>query len=95
MCGIVAVIGKTKVDEQLLNRMRDRLAHRGPDGAGSWISTGDSGTVGLGHRRLSIIDLSKAAAQPMFSADVWASTPYDVNETSGPTRRNPQPHAKI
>ena len=69
MCGIVAVIGKTKVDEQLLNRMRDRLAHRGPDGAGSWISTGDSGTVGLGHRRLSIIDLSKAAAQPMFSAD--------------------------
>jgi asparagine synthase (glutamine-hydrolysing) len=46
--------------------MRDTLAHRGPDGAGSWIS-GD-GQVGLSHRRLSILDLSAAGAQPMHSA---------------------------
>jgi asparagine synthase (glutamine-hydrolysing) len=46
--------------------MRDTLAHRGPDGAGSWIS-GD-GQVGLSHRRLSILDLSPAGAQPMHSA---------------------------
>jgi asparagine synthase (glutamine-hydrolysing) len=46
--------------------MRDALAHRGPDGAGSWIS-GD-GQVGLSHRRLSILDLSVAGAQPMHSA---------------------------
>jgi len=46
--------------------MRDTMAHRGPDGAGSWIS-GD-GQVGLSHRRLSILDLSAAGAQPMHSA---------------------------
>ena len=43
--------------------MRDRMAHRGPDGAGIWRS-GD-GTCVFGHRRLSIIDLSSAADQPM------------------------------
>ncbi|MCK6640130.1 MAG: asparagine synthase (glutamine-hydrolyzing) [Bacteroidia bacterium] len=46
--------------------MTDTIAHRGPDGEGCWIS--DDGQTGLGHRRLSIIDLSVAAAQPM--ADV-------------------------
>jgi asparagine synthase (glutamine-hydrolysing) len=49
--------------------MRDRLAHRGPDGAGSWIGRVGSGSVGLAHRRLSIIDLSDAAQQPMASTD--------------------------
>ncbi len=43
--------------------MTDVLAHRGPDGEGQWIN--DLGTVALGHRRLSIIDLSDAGAQPM------------------------------
>ncbi|MFG0336087.1 MAG: asparagine synthase (glutamine-hydrolyzing), partial [Maioricimonas sp. JB049] len=50
-----------------LKRMRDTMVHRGPDGAGVWIS--DDQTVGLGHRRLSIIDLSESAAQPMSTAD--------------------------
>lgn len=44
--------------------------HRGPDGKGAWLSpTPSLGTIALGHRRLSIIDLSTAAAQPMFYAD--------------------------
>jgi asparagine synthase (glutamine-hydrolysing) len=46
--------------------MRDRLAHRGPDGARSWSTETPRAVVGLGHRRLSIIDLSEAADQPMF-----------------------------
>jgi asparagine synthase (glutamine-hydrolysing) len=46
--------------------MRDRLAHRGPDGKGAWLGKSRAGTsIGLGHRRLSIIDLSDAAMQPM------------------------------
>jgi asparagine synthase (glutamine-hydrolysing) len=69
MCGFVGVIGSTDVDAQLIDRMRDRLAHRGPDGARSWISRGSMGVVAFGFRRLSIIDLSEAAMQPMFSGD--------------------------
>jgi asparagine synthase (glutamine-hydrolysing) len=53
--------------------MRDTLTHRGPDGAGTWVSA--DRRVGLGHRRLSIIDLSEAAAQPMCNEDetLWVS----------------------
>jgi asparagine synthase (glutamine-hydrolysing) len=77
MCGIVgAVVFNTspfRVSEPYLCRMRDVMTHRGPDGAGVWIAT--DGRVGLGHRRLSIIDLSDAAAQPMCNEDgtVWVS----------------------
>ncbi len=67
MCGIAGVATtRLSIDPNKLDRMRDALAHRGPDGAGSWIS-GD-GRVGLSHRRLSILDLSAAGAQPMHSA---------------------------
>jgi asparagine synthase (glutamine-hydrolysing) len=69
MCGIVGVVGSSDIDSGLIDRMRDRLAHRGPDGARSWISKHDGGVVAFGHRRLAIIDLSEAAYQPMFSAD--------------------------
>lgn len=70
MCGIVAVIDpRGPVAPHVLAAMRDRLAHRGPDGAGLW--TGESGRagVGLGHRRLAILDLTDASAQPMASPD--------------------------
>jgi asparagine synthase (glutamine-hydrolysing) len=70
MCGINGIFAyrptAPAVDGDELARSRDRMAARGPDGAGAWIA-GD-GRVGLGHRRLSIIDLSDAAAQPMASA---------------------------
>ena len=49
--------------------MRDRMLHRGPDAGGEWIERYEGGCIGLGHRRLSIIDLSPGGAQPMFSAD--------------------------
>jgi asparagine synthase (glutamine-hydrolysing) len=66
MCGIVGAASRRGAPApETLERMRDALAHRGPDGAGSWRS--DDGTVALGHRRLSILDLSPAGAQPMHA----------------------------
>ncbi|MGH9221024.1 MAG: asparagine synthase (glutamine-hydrolyzing) [Vicinamibacterales bacterium] len=63
MCGIAGVfnLDGEVVDRGVLKRMTDAIAHRGPDGEGHFVR----GPIGLGHRRLSIIDLSDAAAQPM------------------------------
>ena len=67
MCGIVGYQGL--FDPALLNAMTDAVAHRGPDGYGSVvIGAAASCVTGLGHRRLSIIDLSSAGAQPMCAA---------------------------
>lgn len=66
MCGIAGVVQqKGEVSREKLVAMTDRLARRGPDGAGYWLNV--SAQVGLGHRRLSILDLSAAGAQPMVS----------------------------
>ncbi|MFI4861070.1 MAG: asparagine synthase (glutamine-hydrolyzing) [Phycisphaerales bacterium JB063] len=70
MCGVVGVVDlerRGRVERGLLERMRDTMTHRGPDGAGSWLS--DDRSIGLGHRRLAIIDPDPAAAQPMRSDD--------------------------
>ncbi|RIK10992.1 MAG: asparagine synthase (glutamine-hydrolyzing) [Acidobacteria bacterium] len=56
-----------RIDPMLLGRMSDAMIHRGPDAAGTWI--GSDRRVGLAHRRLSIVDLSDAADQPMTSGD--------------------------
>ncbi|MBI5049145.1 MAG: asparagine synthase (glutamine-hydrolyzing) [Deltaproteobacteria bacterium] len=71
MCGIVGAL-KFKnsifhITEPYMTAMRDTMAHRGPDGAGIWISSDRK--IGLGHRRLSIIDLSTVANQPMSNED--------------------------
>ena len=65
MCGIAGIISVDPniVTNERLKKMTDIIAHRGPDGEGHWISKG--GNVGFGHRRLSIIDLSHEAGQPM------------------------------
>ena len=71
MCGIVGVLSFEnslfRVSAAYLARMRDVMLHRGPDGAGLFISP--DRRVGLGHRRLSIIDLSENALQPMTNED--------------------------
>lgn len=70
MCGIAGIFAYrsvTPVDRDELRTIRDHMARRGPDGFGEWFA--ENGSVGLGHRRLSIIDLSDRAAQPMVSAD--------------------------
>ncbi len=67
MCGIAGIFHletAKPVDPDRVKRMTDAIAHRGPDGAGVWTAPG----VGLGHRRLSIIDL-EGGAQPMHSRD--------------------------
>lgn len=77
MCGISGTLvfdhSGFRITEPYLAGMRDTMSHRGPDGAGLWVSR--DGRVGLGHRRLSIIDLSSAAAQPMSNEDetLWIS----------------------
>jgi asparagine synthase (glutamine-hydrolysing) len=62
MCGIVGILSwsSDRPDEQMLRRMTNRIAHRGPDAEGLYIHD----RIGLGHRRLSIIDLTNAANQP-------------------------------
>ena len=71
MCGIAGIYAyhyaANAVDRAELRRIRDHMAARGPDGLGEWYSQDER--VGLGHRRLTIIDLSERGAQPMASAD--------------------------
>ncbi|HEX8849560.1 MAG TPA: asparagine synthase (glutamine-hydrolyzing) [Gemmatimonadaceae bacterium] len=66
MCGIAGIFGSGwRVDQ--LDAMAASQHHRGPDARGRWVDP--SGRAGLAHNRLSIIDLSEAGRQPMFSAD--------------------------
>ncbi|MES1948394.1 asparagine synthase [Salinisphaera sp. C84B14] len=71
MCGITGILQRVpdaQAHERNIDRMRDALSHRGPDDRGSWVD-GDAPFVALGHRRLSIVDLSPRGAQPMHSSD--------------------------
>ena len=63
MCGIAGVLSRRSVSVTLLTGMLDLMAHRGPDGEGEWRGAlpGD-GEIWLGHRRLSVLDLSDAAS---------------------------------
>jgi asparagine synthase (glutamine-hydrolysing) len=71
MCGIVGIYNysNTNVDEKVLLKMRDTLNHRGPDGYGIMIKK----NIGLAHRRLSIIDITKNGRQPMSNLEktIW------------------------
>jgi len=68
MCGIAGIVGRLdELNRAALERMNDAMVHRGPDASGTWVSDPDSRGWGalLAHRRLSILDLSPAGAQPM------------------------------
>src|SRR5574337_647292 len=68
MCGIAGrlnFLSEAAVGSGLIQQMCDLLAHRGPDGEGTYVE----GPIGLGHRRLAVIDLSPAAHQPMTNGD--------------------------
>lgn len=91
MCGIVGVLEPSRGrpserTEEVLAAMAGRVRHRGPDADGTWVDP-DAG-VGLGHRRLSILDLSEHGAQPMRSADgryvlTYNGEIYDHAELAG------------
>ncbi len=75
MCGISGIVdlrGTRPIDESLLRRMNDSMTHRGPDGNGYHIEPG----VGLGHRRLSIIDL-EGGKQPLYNEDETVVVTYN------------------
>jgi asparagine synthase (glutamine-hydrolysing) len=69
MCGLVGFLGFSREDSlppwQVLQAMTDAIVHRGPDSEGHWLDP--AAQIALGHRRLSIVDLSPAGAQPMHS----------------------------
>lgn len=67
MCGIAGLVDLNGNDVSLfvLKQMTDAISHRGPDGEGQWVNK----NIGLGHRRLSIIDITIAGNQPMISLD--------------------------
>lgn len=86
MCGIVGLVNHDgrPVDRELLLRMRRCLRHRGPDAEGLLLD----GRLGLGHTRLSIIDTSAAANQPLFNEDgsvavVFNGEIYNFQELAG------------
>lgn len=77
MCGITGAIwtsAEQAIEDGVLDRMTDVLAHRGPDGRGTYRQAFDQGGVALGHRRLSIIDLA-GGKQPQANEDetIWIS----------------------
>jgi asparagine synthase (glutamine-hydrolysing) len=68
MCGFAALISpRIPISDDVLTAVRDRMIHRGPDAGVSWIH--ENRRLALAHRRLSIIDVSHEADQPMVSAD--------------------------
>src|SRR5918992_3202670 len=76
MCGIAGIFHPDvpkPVEPARVAAMTEALAHRGPDGSGIWTAPG----IGFGHRRLSIIDLSDAAAQPMLTSDRRVAISYN------------------
>ena len=74
MCGIAGFWSNTVIDNKisLIKSMTDSIAHRGPNGEGHWMSKDQN--ITLGHRRLSIIDLSNNGNQPMHFMDRYSIT---------------------
>src|SRR5262245_60316096 len=77
MCGIAGILrfesAPPGVSQGLIDRMTDSLAHRGPNDRGTWCDP----DIALGHRRLSVIDLSAAGRQPMANEDGSVQITYN------------------
>jgi asparagine synthase (glutamine-hydrolysing) len=75
MCGIAGIfnLNGEPVSPVLLRKMTDAIKHRGPDSEGFYVDS----FIGLGHRRLSIIDLSRAGHQPMITEDKQFAITYN------------------
>jgi asparagine synthase (glutamine-hydrolysing) len=89
VCGILGAYDVGAVDDQRLAAMSEAIAHRGPDAVGAWSDPGDPPRVRLGHRRLSIIDLSDAANQPFVKdglALVFCGEIYSYRELKAELR---------
>lgn len=84
MCGITGFIDfNRKTPDEVLHKMTSIMQHRGPDGNGHFIEKTGEAIIGLGHLRLSIIDLSDAASQPMKFGDlqlIFNGEMYNYNE---------------
>ncbi len=79
MCGIIGQINnEIPINKHLFEQMRDTLTHRGPDGYGTYIS--DNGKNALGHRRLSLIDLSATGTQPICNENktIWITVNGEI-----------------
>ena len=77
MCGICGFVSKSDTDHKTLAAMTDMLSHRGPDDAGTWIGAVNGLYCGLGHRRLSVLDLSSSGHQPMTTEEGDYSIVYN------------------
>jgi asparagine synthase (glutamine-hydrolysing) len=90
MCGIAGYFDTTKtITRDHLEKMTSKIAHRGPDAQGIFVE----GPCGLGHRRLSIIDLSERANQPMVSSNdryviVYNGEVYNFREIGARLKSN-------
>ncbi len=78
MCGFAGIASRNPIDDRhVLTRMRDTMAHRGPDDQGEYWACGDR--VGLAQRRLSIIDLSEGGHQPMSHGHLTITYDGEIN----------------
>ena len=89
MCGLAGFTGRLDNRKKIIEKMMDRIVHRGPDMDGEYLGEG----ITLGFRRLSIIDLSEAGKQPMISDDgstaiVFNGEIYNYREMKDELRRN-------
>ncbi len=86
MCGLTGIFdtrGQREIDSDILTRMTNAIRHRGPDGEGTYVAPG----IGLGHRRLSIIDIA-GGAQPMYNADRSVALVYNGEIYNFPDIKN-------
>ena len=87
MCGIIGFTNRIDNADSVLEEMMERIRHRGPDAGGKYLN----GEIALGHRRLSIIDITESGNQPIFNEDrslvlIFNGEIYNYKELRGELR---------